>query len=191
MGNTGTGKSTLANALVSGAQNPGVELRAGEDGQYRTVFETGHGFRSGSRTPGFFPLEKASGREGGSPGTYLVDGAGLNDSNLHREAPNQTAIQHVLKNALCFKLLVLLSGAEFDDGAAPMVELLTSVLRKCSKEALKKRPRRRANQQGHEVTIRRFIEPYFVRFEMFQNKDECDAKFDAILDMFNKKLKHY
>jgi len=191
LGNAGTGKSTLANALVSGAQNLGVELRAGEDGQHHTVFETGHGLGSGSKTPGFFPLEKTSGREGGPPGTYLVDGAGFNDSNLHHEVPNQAAIQHVLKNALCFKLLVLLSGAEFDDRAAPMVELLTSVLRKCSKEALRKRPKRRANEQGHEVTIRRFIEPYFVRCGMFQDRSSCDTKFDAILDMFNKKLKHY
>ena len=64
------------------------------------MFKISHESFSCTMTPGFFPIEKPTEDEDGEVyGTYLVDGAGFNDTNLSREAPNQAAIQYVIENA--------------------------------------------------------------------------------------------
>jgi len=58
------------------------------------MFKISHENISCTKTPGFFPIEKPSVNEdnGEVYGTYIVDGAGFNDSTLSHEAPNQAAI---------------------------------------------------------------------------------------------------
>ena len=57
------------------------------------MFKISHEMVSCTKTPGFFPIEKPiADKDGEVYGTYIVDGAGFNDSTLAHEAPNQAAI---------------------------------------------------------------------------------------------------
>ena len=64
---------------------------------------------------------------------FLVDGPGINDSNLRNEYANQTSIRYVLKNSKSFKLLVIIDANQINyEGGKTMIELFTSILRKFS-----------------------------------------------------------
>ena len=56
------------------------------------MFNISHLNESCTKTPGFFPLEKPKpgkvGQDDDEPGTYLVDGAGFNDTNIEHELTN-------------------------------------------------------------------------------------------------------
>jgi predicted GTPase len=90
-GTTGTGKSTLANSIIQGKD----AIYRDKDGFYQvrqalqyakeTVFKIGHEVKSETRAPKFFKHKEK--------GIYLVDGPGINDSNLRNEYANQTAIK--------------------------------------------------------------------------------------------------
>jgi len=83
---------------------------ANKEFRHIQMFEVGHDLKSMTKSPGYFPIEKPYKDEDDNKyyGTYLVDGAGFNDNNPAHEAPNQTAIQRVLKGAQCFKLVLLI-----------------------------------------------------------------------------------
>ena len=66
---------------------------------------------------------------------YLVDGPGINDSNLRNEYANRTGIKFVLKNCNTFILILIMDANQIDyEGGKSIIELLTSVLRKFSSQ---------------------------------------------------------
>ena len=109
-GTTGTGKSTLANALIQGPGNityfdglyDAKELR--HNG--KVVFKIGHEVRSETKAPKFHPVYD----DQGEVNFFLVDGPGINDNNLNNEFANQTAIKEVLKSSSSFVLLLIMDA---------------------------------------------------------------------------------
>ena len=55
------------------------------------IFKIGHGNIGETSTPSFYPLVEES--------IFIVDAAGLCDSNANRELPNVTSVQRVMKES--------------------------------------------------------------------------------------------
>ena len=98
-GTTGTGKSTLANAIIKGSD----KIKVDEDGLYyveddlkkngEVIFKIGHQVKSETKAPKFCLIHSSD-----KP-LYLVDGPGINDNNLRNDYANHTAIKTVFKNS--------------------------------------------------------------------------------------------
>ena len=111
MGTTGAGKSTLANAMISGIDVMEVTdegyFKCTKDLMYggRHMFKIGDTSSSCTVMPGFYPFDSS---------TYLVDCPGLGDSNPHLEFPNQTLVHNVIKHANKVMFLIVLRGADLE-----------------------------------------------------------------------------
>ena len=57
------------------------------------VYKIGHEVKSETTAPKFYPMTPDK-----SGSIYLVDGPGINDSNLKKEYANQTGIKYILNN---------------------------------------------------------------------------------------------
>ena len=89
MGSTGTGKSTLANALINGPSN--IITTGGDTSKFQAkidieyndeeIFQIGHSAVAETKTPKFFPLDSQK-------SMYLVDGPGINDTSIKNEYSN-------------------------------------------------------------------------------------------------------
>ena len=86
---------------------------------------------------------------------YLVDGPGINDSNLNHEFANQQAIKYVLKESSSHLILLVINSKELMvSNGSSFIELVTSILRKFNK------------QDDHEdQTWHSLIKPVFVKFD--------------------------
>lgn len=112
VGQTGSGKSTIANSLISGSRFVHYD---DEDGVYkaesdlmlegRHMFQIGHSTKSCTQIPGYYPL---------SDSLYLVDAPGFGDSNIFLEFPNLTLIHEVIKHANKVTICVVLKGSTID-----------------------------------------------------------------------------
>ena len=128
---------TMSNAFINGAddivKNEKGEFVAKTELVYKgtPMFKIGHRNISQTKCPGFYPIEEDN--------LYVVDGAGFNDVILKNEVPNQTAIQYLLKNCTNFKLFVVIDAGQLHiNRGAVFIEILTTIMRKLTKEAMKK-----------------------------------------------------
>ena len=113
LGPTGSGKSTMANAMISGIDG----LTQNEDGNFSAkttltfegheVYKIGHGVTSCTGTPNYHPLT-----DDGE--LMLVDCAGFGDTNQYQEFPNMTMVNYILQNARSLVICFIIKGSSIE-----------------------------------------------------------------------------
>ena len=104
----------------------------------------------------------------------MVDTPGLSDTDKNQELPNVTSILNIIKQCDMFKLVVLISANDLTERGAPIIKLLTKILRLISAEG--------------QQNLSQFIVPFFVRFGDFK-ESQIDKKLDSIIKMYERKKK--
>jgi predicted GTPase len=147
-GQTGCGKSTLANALINGSSSmlrdangliENIDL-------LKALFKIGHSVKSQTKTPVSVNIDNSD--------SHLVDSAGINDSNFRHEYANQLCTKFLLKKCMSYVIVLVINSNELIvSNGASFIQLLTSIVRKFKKEAT-----------DQEQIWKSVIIPIFVKF---------------------------
>ena len=115
MGNTGAGKSTVVNGVVSGAHTIFLDEAEGTyntkitlEYKGRPMFKIGSGVKSCTSTPGYYKVtDKKSGND-----VYFVDCPGFSDNNVDKDYSNRTVVHKLMQNAKSVRVALIINYNE-------------------------------------------------------------------------------
>lgn len=137
LGPTGSGKSTIANAILQGIDfleldedNLVFKVKEKLIHNGREVFTIGHEAISCTSTPSFYPCKE-------DKDTYFVDCPGFGDTDPYKEFPNMTLIHEIIKHANKVTICMVVKGACLDiNRGSAFLQVLTSIMRILSDSGL-------------------------------------------------------